>query len=50
MFCDFIKNIFEFIGMNEFAGKSKNTLLRLKGRVIGKEGKPRRLIFLVQKS
>ena len=36
--------VFEFIGLNEFTGKSKNTLLRLKGRVIGKEGKSRRLI------
>tara|TARA_Y100000031_G_C8098821_1_gene327731 strand:- start:49 stop:597 length:549 start_codon:yes stop_codon:yes gene_type:complete len=36
--------IFEYIGLNEFTGKSKNTLLRLKGRVIGKEGKSRRLI------
>ena len=36
--------VFEFISLNEFTGKSKNTLLRLKGRVIGKEGKSRRLI------
>ena len=36
--------IFEMISLTEFAGKSKNTLLRLKGRVIGKEGKCRRLI------
>ena len=36
--------VFELISLNEFTGKSKNTLLRLKGRVIGKEGKSRRLI------
>jgi len=36
--------VFEYIGLNEFAGKSKNTLLRLKGRVIGKEGRSRKLI------
>ena len=36
--------VFEFISVNEFTGKSKNTLLRLKGRVIGKEGKSRRWI------
>jgi len=36
--------VFEYIGLNEFTGKSRNTLLRLKGRVIGKEGKSRRLI------
>jgi|TARA_Y100000294_G_scaffold118251_1_gene109783 ribosomal RNA assembly protein len=36
--------VFEYVGLNEFAGKSKNTLLRLKGRVIGKEGRSRKLI------
>ena len=36
--------VFEIVNLNEFTGKSKNTLLRLKGRVIGKEGKSRRLI------
>ncbi len=36
--------IFELINLNEYTGKSKNTLLRLKGRVIGKEGKSRKLI------
>lgn len=36
--------IFEIIDLGEFAGKSKDTMLRLKGRVIGKEGKSRRLI------
>lgn len=35
---------FESISLSEFTGKSKNTLLRLKGRVIGKDGKSRRLI------
>jgi ribosomal RNA assembly protein len=37
-------HIFEVIDLNEYAGKNKYTLLRLKGRVIGKEGKSRRLI------
>jgi ribosomal RNA assembly protein len=32
---------FEIINMKDIAGKSKNTLLRLKGRVIGKGGKAR---------
>ena len=36
--------IIEVIGLKEFTGKSKNTLLRLKGRVIGKDGKSRRII------
>lgn len=36
--------IFEYINLNEYTGKSQNTLLRLKGRVIGKEGKARALI------
>ncbi|MBI2657244.1 RNA-processing protein [Candidatus Woesearchaeota archaeon] len=36
--------IFEVVDLNEFAGKSKDTMLRLKGRVIGKEGKSRKLI------
>jgi len=36
--------VFESIGLNEFAGKSKNTMVRLKGRVIGKEGRSRILI------
>ncbi|MAE42868.1 RNA-processing protein [Candidatus Woesearchaeota archaeon] len=36
--------VFEVINLNEYTGKSKNTLLRLKGRVIGKEGKSRKLI------
>ncbi len=31
----------EIIDMKEIAGKSKNTLMRLKGRVIGKGGKSR---------
>ncbi len=35
---------FELIDLKEWAGKSKDTLLRIKGRVIGAEGKSRRLI------
>lgn len=36
--------VFEVINLNEHTGKSKNTLLRLKGRVIGKDGRSRKLI------
>ena len=36
--------IFEVVDLSEFAGKSKETMIRLKGRVIGKEGKSRKLI------
>lgn len=36
--------IFEVVDLREFTGKSINAMLRLKGRVIGKEGKSRRLI------
>ena len=36
--------IFEVIDLSEYVGKSKEAMLRLKGRVIGKEGKSRRLI------
>lgn len=36
--------ILEIVDMRDFAGKSKNTLLRLKGRVIGREGKSKREI------
>ena len=36
--------IFEVVDLSEFVGKSKDAMLRLKGRVIGKEGKSRRLI------
>ena len=36
--------VFEKIDVTEFAGKSKEALQRLKGRVIGKEGKSRALI------
>jgi ribosomal RNA assembly protein len=36
--------VFEIINLTEFTGKSRNTLIRLKGRVIGNEGKSRRLI------
>lgn len=35
---------FEFIDLKDYAGKSKDTLLRIKGRVIGADGKTRRLI------
>jgi len=35
---------FEVIELKDFAGKSKETMLRLKGRVIGREGKSRKLI------
>ncbi len=34
----------EIIDIAEFTGKSKSTMLRLKGRVIGKEGKSRKII------
>ena len=36
--------IFEVVDLREFVGKSRDAMLRLKGRVIGKEGKSRRLI------
>jgi ribosomal RNA assembly protein len=36
--------ILEIVEMREFAGKSKTTLVRLKGRVIGREGKSKREI------
>lgn len=36
--------VFEVISLNDYTRKSKNILLRLKGRVIGKEGKSRKLI------
>jgi len=36
--------IFEVIDLSEYAGKSKETAMRLKGRVIGREGKSRQLI------
>jgi ribosomal RNA assembly protein len=36
--------VLELIETTEYTNKSKNTLLRLKGRVIGKEGKSRKLI------
>ena len=35
---------FEVVDVTEHVGKSRDALLRLKGRVIGKEGKSRRLI------
>lgn len=36
--------VFEVIDVSEYVGKSKEAMVRLKGRVIGKEGKSRRLI------
>ena len=36
--------IFEVVDLSEYAGKSKEAMLRLKGRVIGKEGKSRKII------
>ena len=36
--------VFEMIDLTEYTGKSKSTMLRLKGRVIGKEGRSRKLI------
>ncbi len=35
---------FEIVDLKEYVGKSKNSLIRVKGRVIGKEGKSRRRI------
>ncbi|MGB9636405.1 MAG: KH domain-containing protein [Thermoplasmata archaeon] len=35
---------FECIDIKEFAGKSKNGLIRLRGRLIGRNGKTRRII------
>jgi len=35
---------FEVIDVTDYSGKSKETMLRLKGRVIGREGKSRKLI------
>ncbi len=37
-------HVFEVIILGDYAGKSKEDLLRLKGRVIGKEGKARKVI------
>ena len=34
----------ETIQLNDYTGKSRNNLLRIKGRVIGREGKSRKLI------
>ncbi|MBI4452315.1 RNA-processing protein [Candidatus Woesearchaeota archaeon] len=36
--------VFEAVDLREYVGKSKEAMLRLKGRVIGKEGKSRRII------
>lgn len=38
--------VFEVVNVKDYAGKSKATSLRLKGRVIGKEGKSRKMIEL----
>ena len=36
--------ILEVVDLSEYVGKSKDAMLRLKGRVIGKEGKSRKII------
>jgi len=36
--------VLEVVDLTDYVGKSKEAMLRLKGRVIGKEGKSRRLI------
>lgn len=36
--------IFEIIDLSDYVGKSKDAMLRLKGRVIGRDGKSRKLI------
>lgn len=36
--------VFELINLTEYSGKSKNQLERIKGRIIGAEGKSRRVI------
>src|SRR3989344_5271290 len=36
--------VFEVVDVAEFVGRSKDAIIRLKGRVIGKEGKSRKLI------
>ena len=36
--------VFEVVDLTEFVGKNKDMMLRLKGRVIGKDGKSRKLI------
>lgn len=35
---------FELVTISDFAGKSKKTAMRLKGRVIGQEGKARKMV------
>ena len=35
---------FEVIDLKDYSGKSRDTLLRIKGRVIGSEGKTRKLV------
>ncbi|MHC1605053.1 MAG: KH domain-containing protein [Candidatus Methanofastidiosia archaeon] len=37
-------NIVEIIDISEYVGKSKNSLQRIKGRIIGTEGKTRKII------
>ncbi|PIO00061.1 RNA-processing protein [archaeon CG10_big_fil_rev_8_21_14_0_10_43_11] len=36
--------VFDMLDITEFSGKSKNSMMRLKGRVIGREGKSKRKI------
>lgn len=36
--------VFEVLSLPDYVGKSKDSMLRLKGRVIGKEGKSRKII------
>jgi ribosomal RNA assembly protein len=36
--------VFEIVDLREYVGKSKDALVRLKGRVIGREGKSRKII------
>ena len=38
------RNVFELIDMTNFTGKSKKKLERMKGRVIGEDGKSRKTI------
>ncbi len=38
------ENIFSVIDLREYAGKSENAMLRIKSRLIGTEGKARRII------
>ncbi len=38
------ENIYELINIKDFAGQSKKKLIRLRGRVIGQEGKSKQMI------